>query len=149
MRWVGVITGLRQKGFSDRVIAEYSRTTEENIGIMAKGKVDPSSVTGMMLRRMEFKVRGVERKKREAHARAAADRPPKPVVPAAPRDVYEEPLAAEGYRDWRVVTSTGLLAIELRVHESFIGRRDIVRGLRAWLNEEDRILEVIRGGDSA
>lgn len=93
MKWAAVIKGLRMKGFSDAAIARYAETTEENIGHMAKGRMDPSATTGMMLRRMEFKTRAVPRVV-----------PPKP---AAERGVYEDDIALPGYRAFKVVTSEG------------------------------------------
>lgn len=68
--------------------------------------------------------------------------PPPP--PRSERGVFEIP-DAPGYEHHLVVSSAGIPGVEIRVHESFVGNRDIVAGLRKWLNEAEPMLKIIHG----
>lgn len=66
------------------------------------------------------------------------------VAPPA-RGVYEL-LAPDGYRHFQSITASGLLAVDLSYHKSF-EERDVVPGLRRWLDRGDIILRVLSSSD--
>lgn len=133
MKWAAVIAGLRALGLDDERIASEAESTPERIKLMAKGRCDPEPISGMRLRRMEVRYRRA----------GGVPTPPKPPCPE--RGVYDLPAPAE-YESHVVISSAGIPAIEMRVHKSFIGNRDLVAGLRKWLNEADPTLKLMGDG---
>jgi len=81
------------------------------------------------------------RKEADARIGPTFDGPTSPLPEGDRRGVYESPCPPEGYRSYEGVAEDGTLLFEVRVHHR-AEERDIVPGLRAWLNRADPIIRL-------
>lgn len=142
--WPYVLRVLLKAGWTPVGLAQAAFDTEDRIRLYLSGKRVPDQKTASVFRQI------LNRHKREGlHVSNRAD-----VIPIVPvneisndapapltRGVWEERSAPAGYRQFRSIAEDGTELVCLRFHWR-AEERDMIPGLRAWLNRSDPIIRL-------
>lgn len=142
--WPYLLRVLLKAGWTPEGLALAADTSEERFRAYLAGKKIPDPTTAKVFRQI------LNRHKREG-LRVSNKADVVPIVPVneisedapAPltRGVWEERSAPAGYRQFRSVADDGTELVSLRFHWR-AEERDVVPGLRAWLNRSDPIIRL-------
>lgn len=143
--WPYLIRVLLKAGWTVEGLAHAADTSQERIKDYMSGRRNPEAVKAALFRRM------INSHKRDG----LTVRPPGDVIPLIPveaipdgvpeplpRGVFEDPSPPAGYRQFRAIAEDGTELVNLRFHWR-AEERDVVPGLRAWLNRSDPIIRLL------
>jgi hypothetical protein len=144
--WPYLLRVLLKAGWTPEGLAHAAMTTEERFRGYLSGKLIPEEHTARVFRQI------LNRHKRHDGLRVQMIPDVVPIVPVteiaegspAPlaRGVFEERSAPAGYRQFRAIADDGTELVSLRFHWR-AEERDVVPGLRAWLNRADPIIRLL------
>lgn len=144
--WPYLLRVLLKTGWTPEGLALAADTSEDRFRGFLSGKRIPDPATASVFRQI------LNRHKRANGLRIGG---PENVVPLIPvneipdgvpeplrRGVYEDPSPPAGYRQYRSIADDGTELVSLRVHWR-AEERDVVAGLRTWLNRSDPIIRLL------
>jgi hypothetical protein len=142
--WPQLLRILLKAGWSEAGLAHVADVSVERVKEYLSGIREPETRVAL-----EFD------KILSSHRRAGLELvvPPKEAIAEIPPDgpapqnkpsrgVYEDPLVPAHYHGYRAIAEDGTLMVELRFHER-MEERDVVPGLRAWLNRGDPVIKMV------
>lgn len=149
--WPYLLRILLKAGWSVEGLAQAAMTSEERVRLYLSAKAVPEQRTAIVFRQI------LNRHKRHDGLRIRHASDVIPIVPTneipsgAPdplaRGVFEERSAPAGYRQFRAIAEDGTELISLRFHWR-AEERDVVPGLRAWLDRADPIIRLVPDASS-
>lgn len=145
-QWPYLLRVLLKAGWTVEALAHVAERDEERFRLYLSGKAIPEPVTASIYRRI------LNNHKRRDGLRIQHSGEVIPIVPVneipegAPpplaRGVFEDPSVPAGYRQFRAIADDGTELVCLRFHWR-AEERDVVPGLRAWLNRTDPIIRLL------
>lgn len=145
-QWPYLLRVLLKAGWTVEGLAHAADRDEDRFRAYLSGKAIPEPVTAAVFRRI------LNNHKRRDGLRIAARADVVPIVPVneiaegapAPltRGLIEDRSQPAGYRQYRLIADDGTELVCLRIHWR-AEERDIVPGLRAWLNRADPVIRLI------
>lgn len=145
-QWPYLLRVLLKAGWTVEGLVHAAMTTEDRFRTYLSGKAIPEPTTAQVFRQI------LNRHKRQDGLRIQTVSEVVPIVPVneipegapapAPRGVFEERSAPAGYRQFRAIAEDGTELVSLRYHWR-AEERDLVPGLRAWLNRSDPIIRLL------
>jgi len=144
-QWPYLLRVLLKAGWTVQGLALAAERDEERVRMYLSGKAIPEPVTASIYRRILN-----NHKRREGlridNSHVIPIVPVNEIPPDAPaplaRGVFEDPSVPAGYRQFRAIADDGTELVCLRFHWR-AEERDVVPGLRAWLNRADPIIRLL------
>lgn len=144
--WPYLLRVLLKAGWTPEGLTHAAFISEDRFRGYLSGKLIPEPTTAGVFRQI------LNRHKRHDGLRINTPAEVVPIVPVneipkgAPsplaRGVFEERSAPAGYRQFRAIAEDGTELVSLRFHWR-AEERDVVPGLRAWLNRADPIIRLL------
>lgn len=146
-QWPYVLRVLLKAGWTVEGLAQMADKSEERFRMYLSGKAVPEPVTAAIYRRILN-----NHKRRDGLRIQTTPENVVPIVPVSeipegapeplPRGVFEDKSQPAGYRQFRAIADDGTELVCLRFHWR-AEERDVVPGLRAWLNRVDPIIRLV------
>jgi hypothetical protein len=145
-QWPYLLRVLLKAGWSVEGLAHAADRDEDRVRMYLSGKAIPEPVTAAIYRRIlnNHKRRDGLRVELSSHVIPIVSVNEIPEGAPAPlaRGVFEDPSVPAGYRQFRAIADDGTELVCLRFHWR-AEERDVVPGLRAWLNRADPIIRLL------
>lgn len=145
-QWPYLLRVLLKAGWTAEGLRHAVDVSEERFRGFLSGRMIPEPKTAASFRQI------LNRHKRNDGLRIRSMQDVVPIIPVdeipdgapapLPRGVYEDASAPAGYRQFRAIADDGTELVSLRVHWR-ADERDLVPGLRAWLNRADPIIRLL------
>jgi hypothetical protein len=145
-QWPYLLRVLLKAGWTVEGLAEMAERDEARVRLYLSGKAIPEPKTATIFRQV------LNRHKRRDGLRVRLTPDVIPIVPVneipegAPRPlargVFEDASIPAGYRQFRAIADDGTELVMIRFHWR-AEERDLVPGLRAWLNRADPIIRLV------
>lgn len=149
--WPYLLRVLLKAGWTVEGLAHAADRDEARVRMFMSGKAIPEPITAAIFRQI------LNNHKRREGLRVQSRTEVVPIVPVneisegapAPlsRGLIEDRSQPAGYRQYRLIAEDGTELVCLRIHWR-AEERDIVPGLRAWLNRADPIIRLLEPGVS-
>jgi hypothetical protein len=149
--WPYLLRILLKAGWTVDGLAQIAETNDERVRLYLSGKAVPNPTAASTFRQVLNRHKRRDGLKIKATSDVVAIIPVTEIPEGAPtplaRGVFEERSAPAGYRQYRAIAEDGTELVSLRIHWR-AEERDVVPGLRAWLNRADPIIRLLESDAS-